>query len=240
MSAPGSGSDSDSGTSTSNSTSPPAPSPSRASESRAYQLTTALIICPIFASLLVALRIYTRLFIIRKRFWEDLSMVVALVFSIVMSVFNQLAVVYGSGRHFETITPPEYVEFLKVGIVITQVYSFTHLFLKLSILLQYVRISVTEWDRRMCKGLIAVLCTGYVVFIVLRMVRCVPIEAQWTVKLPGARCFFNSTWFMFASQAWNMVMDFVILVVPMVVLRHSRAPFLQRVLIGVVLAFGAS
>jgi hypothetical protein len=157
-----------------------------------------------------------------------------------MSVFNQFAVVYGSGRHFETIAPPEYVEFLKVGIVITQAYSLSHLFLKLSILLQYVRVGVTPLDRRLCHGLIVVLCTGYTVFIVLRMVRCIPIEAQWTLGLPGAKCFFNGTWFIFASQAWNMVMDFVILLIPLLVLRHSTAPMLHRVLIGVVLAFGAS
>jgi hypothetical protein len=128
----------------------------------------------------------------------------------------------------------------QVGIAITQFYSLCHLFLKLSILLQYVRVSVMPLDRRLCHILIALLCTGYTIFIVLRMVRCVPFASQWTPKMPGAKCFFNATWFMFASQAWNMVMDFVILVVPVLVLRHSKAPWLQRVLIGVVLAFGAS
>lgn len=221
----------------------PAPAsldPTRASETRTYQLTTTLIVCPIFAGVLVALRLYTRLTIIRKRFWEDASIAIALTFSIVMSLFNQLAVMYGSGRHFETISPPEFVEFLKVGIVVTQVYSLAHFFLKLSILLQYVRVSVTPIDRRLCQGLIVVLCLGYATFIVMRMVRCIPIQAQWTPNLPGGKCFFNSTWFMFASQVWNMVMDFVMLLVPLLVLRHSRAPLLHRVLIGVVLAFGSS
>lgn len=128
----------------------------------------------------------------------------------------------------------------QVGIAITQIYSLCHLFLKLSILLQYVRVSVMPLDLRLCRILIALLCTGYTIFIVLRMVRCVPFAAQWTPKMPGAQCFFNATWFMFASQAWNMVMDFVILVVPVLVLRHSKAPWLHRVLIGIVLAFGAS
>jgi hypothetical protein len=63
--------------STTNSTVPV--DPARASESRGYQLTTTLIICPIFAFVLVALRVYTRLVILRKHFWEDLVMVLALV-----------------------------------------------------------------------------------------------------------------------------------------------------------------
>ena len=123
---------------------------------------------------------------------------------------------------------------------VSQLYSFCHFFLKLSILLQFTRVSVMPLDRRLFQGAIAINCIGYAVFIVLRAVRCLPFESQWTPGMPGARCFFPSTWFVFASQAWNMVMDFAILLGPLLVLRHSNAPLLQRVLIGVVLAFGAA
>ena len=116
----------------------------------------------------------------------------------------------------------------------------SHFFLKLSIMLQYVRVSVMPSDRRLCHALITILCMGYLIFFVLRMIRCVPIESQWTKDVPGAKCFFNNTWFLFASQAWNMLMDFVILLVPLVILRHSKAPPLRRALFAVVLAFGAS
>jgi hypothetical protein len=95
-------------------------------------------------------------------------------------------------------------------------------------------------DKRLCHVLIAVLSTGYLVFIVLRVVRCIPFQAQWTPGIPRARCIYNNTWFMFASQGWNMAMDFVILLSPLYILRHSSAPLKQRVLIGVVLAFGGS
>jgi hypothetical protein len=92
------------------------------------------------------------------------------------------AVVYGSGRHIETISADEMVEFVKVptqippasprlfryprrqnlqrkenmaetlqvGIAITQLYSLTHFFLKLSILQQYARISVLPSGKRLC------------------------------------------------------------------------------------------
>ncbi|KAK1753668.1 hypothetical protein QBC47DRAFT_386892 [Echria macrotheca] len=214
--------------------------PARLHESRAYQLTTTVIVCPIFAGIFTALRLYTRLVLTKKYFWEDLAIGTALVCSIVMSVLNYLAVVYGSGRHVETISAADMVDFVKVGIAITQFYSLTHFFLKLSILLQYLRISVMVVERRICQAAIAILCTGYLIFIVLRMVRCIPFDAQWNPSIPGARCFFNGTWFIFSSQAWNMIMDFVIVILPLFLLRHSNAPLIQRVLIGIVLAFGAS
>lgn len=187
------------------------------------------------------------------------------------------AVVYGSGRHIETIDPNDWAEVLKVcankawsslqvlghspflrrnpwracfpgsqanrlqvGVGITQFYSLAHFFLKLSIMLQYVRISVLPSDRRLTHILIAVLCTGYFIFIVMRMARCTPFEAQWNPRLPGARCAYNNTWFLFASQTWNMVMDFAILLVPLFILRHSKAPFMQRVVFFFVLALGGS
>lgn len=123
---------------------------------------------------------------------------------------------------------------------VSQLYSFCHFFLKLSILLQFTRVSVMPLDRRLCQGAIAVNCVGYATFIVLRAVRCLPFESQWTPGMLGVRCLFGSTWFVFASQTWNMAMDFVILLGPFLVLRHSNAPMLQRVLIGIVLAFGAA
>jgi len=53
--------------------------PARASESRAYQVTIANVVCIIVALMLVAMRIYTRLVIVRKRFWEDIVIVIAMV-----------------------------------------------------------------------------------------------------------------------------------------------------------------
>jgi len=53
--------------------------PARASESRGYQLTITNLVCLLFALVLVALRIYTRLVIVRKRFWEDAVIVIAMV-----------------------------------------------------------------------------------------------------------------------------------------------------------------
>ncbi|KAK0624243.1 hypothetical protein B0T14DRAFT_392044, partial [Immersiella caudata] len=162
--------------------------PARASEFRGYEVTIANIICVVIAVVLVALRIYTRLAIVRKRFWEDLA----------------------------------------IGAAV------------LSILLQFTRVSVTPLDKRLFQAATGINCLGYTVFIVLRAVRCLPFESQWTPGMPGVLCLFPSTWFVFASQAWNMFMDFVILLAPLLVLRHSSAPMLQRVLIGIVLAFGAA
>jgi hypothetical protein len=56
-----------------------APDPARWNESRGHELTITAIVSPILPTILTALRIYTRLVLIKKRFWEDASIVAALV-----------------------------------------------------------------------------------------------------------------------------------------------------------------
>jgi len=51
----------------------------RAAESRGYEVTIANIVCAVFALVLVVLRVYTRLVVVRKRFWEDFAIVMAMV-----------------------------------------------------------------------------------------------------------------------------------------------------------------
>ena len=51
----------------------------RLTETRAPELMAALITGPAVATLFVAMRIYTRVFLVHKHFWEDYSIVAALV-----------------------------------------------------------------------------------------------------------------------------------------------------------------
>jgi hypothetical protein len=55
------------------------PDPARASEFRGYEVTIANLVCVVFALVPVVLRIYTRLVIVRKRFWEDMAIAAAMV-----------------------------------------------------------------------------------------------------------------------------------------------------------------
>jgi len=120
-----------------------------------------------------------------------------------------------------------------------QFYGLTHFFLKMSIMLQYFRVATLLWEKRLCFAIIAVIVAGYLAMQVASLVRCVPFEAHWNPKYPGAKCI-NSTAFFFASQALNIAMDLIVLFGPLVILRHSTAPLPQRLFFGVALAFGGA
>lgn len=108
---------------------------------------------------------------------------------------------------------------------------------KLSILLHYTRISVMAFERRLCYGLIGILLSGYIVVIVLSMVRCIPFEALWVPNIPGAKCL-NTTQLFLAVQSHTLAMDFIILLAPLFILRHLTIPWPQRALLVVVVGFG--
>jgi len=128
---------------------------------------------------------------------------------------------------------------MQVGIGTIQFYAFTHFFLKLSVMLQYYRVTILPWEKHLCFSIIATLTAGYIAILVVEMVRCVPFEAQWTPNYPGAKCI-NSTAFYFSAQVLNLVLDLIILLGPLVILRHSSAPLQQKILFGIALSFGGT
>lgn len=128
---------------------------------------------------------------------------------------------------------------VQVQIGVIQFYFLTHLSLKLSIMLQYYRVAVLPWEKRLCLVIIAILSAGYLAFLLVQMVRCIPFEAQWNPKYPGARCIYSTAAF-FAAQGFNLGLDLLILVGPLFILRHSSAPLPQKMLFGIALAFGGA
>lgn len=111
------------------------------------------------------------------------------------------------------------------------------MFIKLSILLHYTRISVMAFERRLCYVLMGILVSGYFVVIVLSLVRCIPFEALWVPNIPGAKCLDTTKLFL-AVQSHTLAMDFIILLAPLFILRHLTVPWLQRVVLVIVVGFG--
>ncbi|KAK0627940.1 hypothetical protein B0T14DRAFT_513571 [Immersiella caudata] len=214
-------------------------SPDRRHETRAPELVAALAAGPAIAAVVVAMRVYTRFVLIKKRFWEDYSILAALACSIAMSIFVGITVIEGAGRHIETVSPAQATAILKNQIGVMQFYGLAHFFLKMSIMLQYSRVATLPWEKKLCFVIMAIIITAYMAMQVASLLRCLPFEAHWNPRYPGARCI-NSTAFFFASQALNIAMDLIILFGPLVILRHSSAPLQQRFFFGVALAFGGA
>jgi hypothetical protein len=119
-------------------------------------------------------------------------------------------------------------------------YTATHFFLKLSICLQYLRVSVMLSEKRACYLLITMMACGTIAFTIINLARCRPFAAQWDPTIPGARCNVNNTVWFYSNQAFHIAMDLYILILPLFILRHLTVPLRQKLLIAIVLGFGGT
>ena len=147
------------------------------------------------------------------------------------------ATLNGFGRHIETVSKAELTAQGKVGIGGIIFYILTHLALKLSILLQYVRISVMPFEKRFCYVIIAILVVQSLAMVGTHLALCRPFYALWTPNVPGQVCL-DRTKVYYAQLGMTIVMDFAVLVAPLFILRHLRLPWVHKLLILVVLSFG--
>ncbi|KLU83367.1 hypothetical protein MAPG_02429 [Magnaporthiopsis poae ATCC 64411] len=186
------------------------------------------VVCPVIALIFIALRIYTRAFLVKKVYWEDYTIIAAMVFSIFLDVFVVIV-------PFQ-LTQHAFAQNLQFMPAVCVGYTTTHTLLKLSIVLQYLRICVMRFERYFCYVLMALLGCGFCTFVAASLRSCVPLYALWTPNVPGAQCL--SPWWDIASLSWIMAMDFIILIGPLFILRHLTIPWPQRVVLGLVLALG--
>lgn len=111
-------------------------------------------------------------------------------------------------------------------------YSFTHIAVKFSILLQYKRIFTERIAQRIFLGLLVWL-TLYGLFCLLSsLITCVPIAKYWDDTIPGG-CINRSN-LHYALAGFNIANDIALLVVPLPFLRKLQiARRAKYVLIGV-------
>ena len=106
--------------------------------------------------------------------------------------------------------------------------------IKISIILQYLRIFVGRSIRFWCwASIVLVTLYGLETFI-LAFAGCIPIHSFWT---GGGKCI-NMKFIWFFNAALNILTDIIILVLPMPVLSSLRLPTKQKVGLMFVFALG--
>lgn len=102
---------------------------------------------------------------------------------------------------------------------------------------QYLRISVMDLEKRLCRILIVVLVLHNISFQVVHFTYCSPFEARWNRSISAAKCH-NGYIVYNAAQSSIMALDFAILLLPAFILRHLKLSWYQKLAIAVALSFG--
>ncbi|KAF2178728.1 hypothetical protein K469DRAFT_675252 [Zopfia rhizophila CBS 207.26] len=198
----------------------------------------AIVTSAVFAGLAVIavlLRLWTRFFIVRCPGIEDYFIMLSMLCSIGLTVCIGIQVEYGMGQHIWTLTPTDMRNSLKAFWASLIVYYLSLGLTKTSIILQYRRVFTTKKFHIFC-WLVLSAVVAYTVWTIFGSIfACLPVQAFWTRE--PANCI-NQFAMWFTNAGINILTDFVIIVLPMPVIRSLHLARRQRQALMCVFAVG--
>ncbi|KZL63923.1 integral membrane protein [Colletotrichum incanum] len=177
----------------------------------------------VLALLCAILRIWCRIFIVRACGWDDFCLVLVMISISVGSIGACVAMDYGLGQHMLLLGPGAIVNYMKVFYICNGTLPISTTFIKVAILLQYLRTFERGTKSRTFTIIILVITAMWgTTYIFLAWVPCIPIAAYWDWSIPhNGRWGFGSqiaeelirTYESHATS--NMILDFIIFAIPL-------------------------
>ncbi|KAJ5690385.1 hypothetical protein N7462_004777 [Penicillium macrosclerotiorum] len=188
------------------------------------------------ATLIVSMRLFARLGLMKITGREDWTILISLIFSIIYLALVAAQFHYGMGIHSDRLSTSVLQNQLKCLWAAIPMYNASLAFTKISILFQYLRIFPARSFRLACYIVMGVVITYSTWAIVSGYVNCVPVAKFWNHDLPGHCLSFEVIWFFNASM--NIVTDVTLLLLPMPLLFKLQLPKMQKLALMGVFAIG--
>jgi hypothetical protein len=201
-------------------------------ESRVHELTVASIVTIVLTTPLLLLRLYSRWLKTRRLYLDDAYAVIAGVSFLntgacnrsngfvqvclitVAGVILQMSL-KGFGLHYWNIPVVNGVELLKLYYVCQMLYILVQVFSKVAILALYQRLfpGFIRWFQWSVRGMIIFMFTHGLVFLLLVVFQCRPINAIWDKTIDG-KCLPVNVVIGFTGAGLAIAEDFIILLLP--------------------------
>ncbi|KAJ6279424.1 hypothetical protein J3E71DRAFT_222558 [Bipolaris maydis] len=191
------------------------------------------------SSLVVFLRLFTRLVISKMAGWEDAFIVLAKVFSVGLTVLTTEQVMNGLGNHSLGLSNSELDILLKSFWASVWVYNLTLTTIKVSIVVQYFRIFPVRCFRIACLIVLGLVVAYGAWAVSSSVLICTPIAFSWDKSIPGGRCM-NQLTVWITNAALNITLDVVIFLMPLLVIRGLSISKSQKRGLGTMFILGAS
>ncbi|KAH8882982.1 hypothetical protein GQ53DRAFT_831171 [Thozetella sp. PMI_491] len=189
-------------------------------------------------TLALLVRLYTRAVIKKNVGVDDGFAILSWALSITFSVVLAYATVWGFGMHMYDIRASEILETLKWLVISQKFYFPLVLFVKLCLLLGYLRIFKIDLATKWGIWVGIVVCSlFYIIIFFVDLFRCKPIEATWNPTIQGTCMSYAA--FPYATGIFNIVSDFYILLLPLPVIFMMTMPWTRRLRIASVFGLGA-
>ncbi|MCJ1262134.1 hypothetical protein MMC22_002004 [Lobaria immixta] len=209
-------------------------------QNRGPSVVALLIVLTVISTIIVMLRIYSRLFVRRGLGWDDGMMLVAVIFSIAFAAANFVHVKYGYGRHRHFLNEYQSSQGTKWGFIAGIFYNLAIFFVKFSIILFLLRIEkLKTWVRTVIYLDLFLVFGSLATAVIVQLVQCIPITHNWDPDI-SARCLPPRTLTLvsYISSAFTAMTDFVCAILPFFILWNSRISKKAKTSIWTLLCFG--
>ncbi|EHA46679.1 hypothetical protein MCOR27_002597 [Pyricularia oryzae] len=185
--------------------------PADGDDNNGWKLYILSLITIISAGVFVVLRLWTRI-ASSQTGWDDAAVVASWIMSLLVSVFMQLAIENGYGKHKADLPTAHVRSALKLFFLAQTPYKISVCFNKVAAILLYLRIFVSSRFRLAAFSVMAVIVAWSIGGVAATIWQCVPVAGAWD-KSVKARCI-DSDKFWVAYAVMNILTDVMVLALP--------------------------
>ncbi|RAL02894.1 uncharacterized protein BO80DRAFT_402628 [Aspergillus ibericus CBS 121593] len=188
------------------------------------------------ASITVALRLYTRVHLVRKPGWDDLLIAVSLATDIVFFVFLVIESKNGLAENQADLSPDEIRNQLKALWITIPLYNLSLTLTKLSLVFLYRRLFPTKTYRILLTITLVFVIISGLWMVLSTLLFCIPIAAFWDHSLPRTCLPASVVWCLNAGL--QISTDLILVILPLPILASLRLPKRQKAALLVIFALG--
>ncbi|OJJ95770.1 hypothetical protein ASPACDRAFT_81829 [Aspergillus aculeatus ATCC 16872] len=188
--------------------------------------TVGIAVC----TLLLVMRVYTKIRIMKKFWWDDVCLICAWV----ISMATQGTIIYGFehthiGVHIWFLTPDQINTYLKYVVPAATIYISSLALAKIALLMLYYRLlSMIRFWKYVING-VAIFIIAYSIALMLALIfACHPVGRNWDVTDTTGGCISRPGIYM-ATAVTNTLSDVVLILIPVPIVMKLTLPTVQKV-----------
>ncbi|KAI0121425.1 hypothetical protein F4776DRAFT_630805 [Hypoxylon sp. NC0597] len=195
------------------------------------------IVCLVVSTLAMAMRLYTRIRIIRHMSITDYSLLLGWAIFVAYIACILLAFEYAPGVHQWDLRLRDYREFNYYMYIGSAIYGISIFFVKLSILMQYIQVFMpANQPKVMYRTTMSIIGLNFGYYLArtfIEIFACQPVAKAWDPLITEGRCIDVMSRDV-ASGIINTTSDFVILILPQLVIWRLNISFKNKTAVSVI------
>ncbi|CAL5875176.1 uncharacterized protein PFLUO_LOCUS9480 [Penicillium psychrofluorescens] len=206
-----------------------------------YNANVSIIVFGLTISCIcLGLRVWTRVYLLRKFGLDDASIIMAWLFSIGTQMTSLLSFTYGGvGSHMWNVSKQTYGEYEKYLLSTSILYVPALALAKISLIILYHRIMKKQKIYVMALHAITAVVMGYSISIIFALIlACHPVSRNWDPTVEG-ECV-NRTALYIATAVTNIVTDLALITLPIPLVLRLNMPRSQKVYLFLMFVVGCA